>query len=169
MRLATPRPASAPDESGPDRAAVRFPPPLVFLLAIGVGLLLQSHVLRLPIWLPPGLARFAVWGAVAFAIAFILSALALFRRTGQDPEPWKSTPSLVLRGPYRWTRNPMYLGMALLHAAAGLWLENGWIVLLLPVALIGVYWIAIRHEEAYLERKFGRSYLDYKAAVRRWL
>jgi protein-S-isoprenylcysteine O-methyltransferase Ste14 len=63
----------------------------------------------------------------------------------------------------------MYLGMALFQAAVGLWLANGWILLMLPVALVAVYVTAIRHEEDYLERKFGTPYVDYKSAVRRWL
>jgi protein-S-isoprenylcysteine O-methyltransferase Ste14 len=133
------------------------------------GLVLQRFVLTLPIGLPKSLARFATWGALAFAAGFMVSAVALFRRTGQDPKPWKSTPELVLKGPYRWTRNPMYLGMALFQAAVGLWFANGWILLTLPIVLVAIYLTAIRHEEAYLERKFGTPYQDYKSAVRRWL
>lgn len=155
--------------SQPDRAAVRFPPPLVFVLTIVAGIAMQRRLLTLPIDLPETFRVFATWGSLAFGAGFIVSSLALFHRSGQDPNPWKSTPELVLRGPYRMTRNPIYLGMGLLQAAAGLWRSNGWILILLPVALATVYLLAIRHEEAYLERKFGQPYLDYKARVRRWL
>jgi len=63
----------------------------------------------------------------------------------------------------------MYVGMALIQIAIGIGLANGWIVVLvLPVLLI-VYVTAIRHEETYLEEKFGSAYTDYKASVRRWL
>jgi len=63
----------------------------------------------------------------------------------------------------------MYMGMAFIQLGIGIALRNGWIVALLPVAMGFIYAIAIRHEEAYLERKFGASYTRYKASVRRWL
>ena len=63
----------------------------------------------------------------------------------------------------------MYVGMALLQAAVGLWQSNGWILVFLPLALFGVFLTAIRHEEAYLERKFGDAYRSYRSSVRRWL
>lgn len=152
-----------------DRAAVRIPPPLVFVAVAFAGLLLDKFVLALPLGLPDGLRIAAVWGAVLFAAGFMATAAALFFRTGQDPTPWKSTPEVVSKGPYRLTRNPMYLGMALLQAAAGLWQSSGWVIGLLPLSLLGCYLVAIRHEEAYLQRKFGDTYSSYKSSVRRWL
>jgi protein-S-isoprenylcysteine O-methyltransferase Ste14 len=152
-----------------DRAAVRFPPPFVFLLTIVAAVILHRQFLPLPLGLPDVVRTIAAWGALLFGAGFIVTSLALFHRTGQDPEPWKSTPAMVFKGPYRMTRNPMYLGMALLQAGAGMRFSNGWIIGLLPLALFAVYWIAIQPEEAYLERKFGAPYLDYKSQVRRWL
>jgi protein-S-isoprenylcysteine O-methyltransferase Ste14 len=99
----------------------------------------------------------------------IRSAFRLFRSTGQDPKPWESTPQIISTGIYRFTRNPMYVGMALLQLSIGIGLGNGWIVVLLPVVLLLIYVIAIRHEEIYLERKFGEGYTRYKGSVRRWL
>ena len=96
-------------------------------------------------------------------------AINLFRRTGQNPEPWKSTPEIVTSGVYRLTRNPMYVGLALLQAAIGVGLANGWIVALIPLVLVIIYLMAIRHEEHYLEAKFGDAYVRYKTSVRRWL
>jgi protein-S-isoprenylcysteine O-methyltransferase Ste14 len=102
-------------------------------------------------------------------VTLLAGALGLFRRTGQDPKPWVSTPEIVSSGVYRWSRNPMYVGMALLLVAIGLGWANGWIlVLVLPVLAI-VYLTAVRHEERYLERKFGVQYLEYKGSTRRWL
>ncbi len=63
----------------------------------------------------------------------------------------------------------MYVAGALLQSAIGIGLGNLWILLLVPLACVGVQITAIRHEEAYLERKFGDAYLDYKKSVRRWL
>lgn len=141
----------------------------MFALTIIAGFALQKWVLPLPIGLPERLRILTTWGSLLFGAGFIVTSMALFRRTGQNPEPWKSTPEMIFKGPYRLSRNPMYLGMALLQAAAGLWRSNGWILVFLPLALCGVYWIAIRPEEAYLERKFGDAYRSYKSSVRRWL
>jgi len=101
--------------------------------------------------------------------ALIASAIGLFRNIGQDPAPWTATPEIVTEGIYRVTRNPMYVGMALLQLGIGVALANGWMVVLIPFVLVIIYAIAIRHEEAYLERKFGEGYLVYKRSVRRWL
>lgn len=154
--------------SEPDGAAVRLPPPLVFLGALVLGAVIQTFAplrLELPFALRAGGALFA--GAAG--VALLAGALSLFRRTGQDPKPWEPTPEIVSTGIYRFTRNPMYVGMALLLLALGLAFANAWIVALVPTVLAVVYWTAVRHEEAYLERKFGAAYEAYKARTRRWL
>jgi protein-S-isoprenylcysteine O-methyltransferase Ste14 len=123
--------------------------------------------------LPLGLGltvRIGVAAATALlGLAMLAGALGLFRRTGQDPKPWKSTPEIISTGVYKFTRNPMYLGLALLQTAIGVGWANGWIIALLPGVLAIIYATAIRHEEAYLERKFGDAYTRYKESVRRWL
>jgi protein-S-isoprenylcysteine O-methyltransferase Ste14 len=152
-----------------DGAPVRFPPPLVPLITIAIGLLLQHFVrpLPLPIEAP---ARYGVALVLLVAgIALIIGALQRFRSTGQNPEPWASTPEIISTGVYRFTRNPMYVSLGLLQAGIGVALGNGWIVSFVLVTWAGIYRIAIRHEEAYLEQKFGSAYTDYKASVRRWL
>lgn len=152
-----------------DGAAVRFPPPLVYLLAVltGIGLHLVGLSWRLD--LGPGLRIAAAAASGLAGVALVGAALGVFRRTGQDPKPWKSTPEIISTGVYRYTRNPMYVGMALLQAAIAFAAANGAILVLVPVSLGVVYRIAVRHEEAYLERKFGAVYIEYKQAVRRWL
>jgi len=152
-----------------DGAAVRFPPPFVYLIAALVGALLHSFVFPLPLGLPllPRVGAAVVVSAIG--LATIRSAFGLFRQTGQDPMPWKSTPEIVSKGIYRFTRNPMYVGMALIQLGLGIGLGNGWIVALVPASMAVVYATAIRHEEAYLEKKFGEVYTHYKASVRRWL
>ncbi|MAG30524.1 MAG: isoprenylcysteine carboxyl methyltransferase [Deltaproteobacteria bacterium] len=150
-------------------AAVRFPPPFVPLIGLVVGLGLDWIVWPLPNPVD-GSERFAIGGAaLAGGIALLLIAAGLFRETGQDPKPWKESPELIATGIYRWTRNPMYLSMGLLQAAIGLLCSSLWVVALVPVSLAVIYRIAIRHEEAYLEEKFGTPYLEYKRSVRRWL
>lgn len=151
-----------------DGAAVRLPPPIVYLGALLAGVLLQA-VQPLPLPVGGGARVVVGLGVGAAGVALAAAALGLFRRTGQDPKPWKPTPEIVATGVYRFTRNPMYLGMTLLQAGIGIGLANAWVVGLAPVSLAVVYATAVRHEEAYLERKFGDAYRTYKASVRRWL
>lgn len=152
-----------------DGAAVRIPPPLVPLIALVLGALV--HGLAWPLSLPvEGGLRWGVAGVlVALGLGLMAVAMGLFRSTDQDPKPWVSTPEIISTGIYRYTRNPMYLGMGLLQAGFGVLLANAWVVVLVPVTWWTIYQIAIRHEEAYLERKFGSTYTDYKDSVRRWL
>ena len=152
-----------------EAASVRVPPVLVFAGAILLGALLQRTVMAWPLPLDSG---FRLAGAATLGVAGLvplLAALGLFKRTGQDPRPWKATPEIISSGVYARTRNPMYVGMALVQAAVGVGLANGWIVALVPAFLVVVYLTAIRHEEAYLETKFGDAYRQYRRSVRRWL
>ena len=152
-----------------DAAAVRFPPPFLYLGAVVIGVLLQWRVHPLPLGLPTALRIGVAVVAAGLGAALVATAFGLFRSIGQDPAPWTTTPEIVTTGVYRFTRNPMYIGMALLQLGIGVGLANGWIVAGIPLVLVMVYAIAIRHEEAYLERKFGEGYLVYKRSVRRWL
>jgi len=95
--------------------------------------------------------------------------MKLFHGSGQDPAPWKSTPEILSKGIYRFSRNPMYVGMALIQTAIALAKANGWMLALVPATLFFIYLTAVRHEEAYLEGKFGDAYIEYKRSVRRWL
>lgn len=144
-------------------ARVRVPPPLWFALAIVVGALLPG--LRLGIWGsgPPG-ALLAVLG-----VAIVFWSVRWFRRSGQDLKPWTPTPSLILRGPYRFSRNPMYVGMTIFTIGIAGVLARGWIALLAPLALVAVHQSAVLPEEAYLAEAFGESYKEYAKRVRRYL
>lgn len=91
------------------------------------------------------------------------------RRTGQSENPWKPTTQIVERGPFRITRNPMYLQMVLACIGIAVALMNLWILGLTLVCAGLLQRLAILPEERYLERKFGDAYLAYKGRVRRWL
>ncbi len=154
-----------------DRAAVHFPPPLIYVGALIAGWAIER-------WLMPlGFDRWVAWSwsvpigvAVCVgALVLALMGLGLFRRTGQEPEPWTPTPELITTGVYRFSRNPMYLGMALFQLGVDIAALNAWMIALIPVSMLLVYRIAIRHEEAYLERKFGDPFREYKMRVRRWV
>ena len=157
-----------PDRNG-DGAAVRIPPPMVYLGLVIAGVVLNAFVWPLALDLGLALRAGATVVLGLAGAALLVTAFGLFSRTGQDPKPWESTPEIITSGIYGYTRNPMYVGMGLLQAALGVGLANLWIVVLVPAVLSIVYLTAIRHEEAYLESKFGQSYTDYKASVRRWL
>jgi protein-S-isoprenylcysteine O-methyltransferase Ste14 len=119
----------------------------------------------------PTSARYWLGGAIVAAaiLGLGLWPVMLFRRSGQSANPWKPTPSLIDRGPFRLTRNPMYLQMVLACLGVAIMLMNWWIVILTPIAAWSLQRLAIVPEEAYLERKFGDAYLAYKRRVRRWL
>jgi protein-S-isoprenylcysteine O-methyltransferase Ste14 len=152
-----------------DGAAVRLPPPITYLVAVIVGALLHGFALSLPLDFALGARIGAAVAVAGLGIAMMVGAMGLFKRTGQDPKPWKSTPEIISTGVYRFTRNPMYVGMALLQIGIGIGLANGWILVLVPPVLVIIYATAIRREEAYLERKFGDTYIAYKATARRWI
>jgi protein-S-isoprenylcysteine O-methyltransferase Ste14 len=154
-----------------DRAAVRVFPPTVPLIVILLGVLLNR------LWrIDPGIgvsasARYWIGGSIVVgALATLgLWSLILFRRSGEDPNPFKPTFQMVRQGPYRFTRNPMYLAMLLVCVGFAVMLENFWILLLTPVASFVLQRYAVTPEEEYLERRFGEEYVAYKRRVRRWL
>ena len=150
---------------GTDTAQVLAPPPLIFLAAIGLGWGMQH-------WRPlPLPAVLGVAGQLVIGIGFlvILSALLAFRRGGTAPSPYRPTTALVASGPYRFSRNPIYLGFALVHLGIGLCLGNPWMVILLVPALLLMRYGVIDREERYLAMKFGEDYRRYCADVRRWV
>jgi protein-S-isoprenylcysteine O-methyltransferase Ste14 len=156
-------------EKEKDGAAVRIPPPLVYLAGVIVGVLLHAFIIALPIGLSTALRIAAGVAAAVASLVLMGGAIGLFRRTGQDPKPWEPTPEIISSGVYRITRNPMYVGMGFLQIAIGIGLANWWIIIFVPIVLTLVYATAVRHEERYLQRKFGNVYTGYKATVRRWL
>jgi protein-S-isoprenylcysteine O-methyltransferase Ste14 len=149
-------------------AKVHIPPPLIFLACIVLGALLQYAIAPLPF---PGDAWIRIVGViiVVAGLALIFSALATFKKTGQDPKPWEPSPELIIEGPYRWTRNPMYVGLTSILVGFGLALNNLWFSLLAAAALVAVHFIAVLPEEDYLSGKFGHDYENYRKKVRRYL
>ena len=155
-------------ESTETGAAVRVPPPLVFILGALASWGLHS-VAPLGLPLPPAAvaAITAVSGVVG--LSFLSITQLGFMKTKQDPRPWKPTPSIMDTGIYAWSRNPMYIGMAAVELAIGAWVGTAWILLAVPLCLWIVYTTAVRHEEAYLLETFGEEYADYMRRVRRWI
>ena len=152
-----------------DKSGVRIFPPLIYLAAIGLGLLIQMVMpVRLgPQWHGTRLALGSV--LVAIPIAIVVWAVTLFRSAGTTPNPAQPTTALVFSGPYRFTRNPMYVAWVFLCVGVALLANNVWVaVMALPAALV-TQKVVIEKEEAYLTRKFGDDYRAYLGRVRRWL
>ncbi len=106
---------------------------------------------------------------LAGGLALGLAAIGLFRKTGQDPKPWLPSPELIIQGPYKYTRNPMYVGMTLLALGVSALAGHGWIAILAFGALAVVHFTAVLPEERYLTGKFGESYTKYTQSVRRYV
>jgi protein-S-isoprenylcysteine O-methyltransferase Ste14 len=156
------------DRVVPDRASVRIFPPAAPLATIVAGLILDRMV---PLGPDLGVP-FRVLGAalVLGAVALLgVWSVILVRRSGQSENPWKPTTGVIQTGPFRVTRNPMYLQMVIGCIGFALLLSNVWIMLLTPVCAALLHTLAIQPEEAYLERKFGSEYRAYKERVRRWI
>lgn len=154
-----------------DAAKVRFFPPGIPLLAILIGSGLQSVAPLSFGYIPPTMERYIVGGTIAIGSILILGlwSVVLFRKGGQSENPWKPTPDIEVRGPFRFTRNPMYLQMVLVCVGVAVAFANYWILIFTPLVAWFLYICAIKPEEAYLEAKFGETYLAYKERVRRWI
>ncbi len=155
----------AASESG-DHANVRWPPPVIHLAAVLIAFGADRW---LPLPLPARGISMALGAALVF-VSFLLARFAFrqFSRHANPVPPNRPVNDLMLDGPFRFTRNPLYLALALLQAGVGLIAGNAWILLMLAPALLYVRFFVIAREEAYLARRFGQSYLDYQARVRRW-
>lgn len=150
-----------------DTAGVIAPPPLIFLSALiigfGIDLVIGTGSLPWSVALPIG-AAFIITG-----VGLMGSFLEAFRRAGTPIDPYTPTAAIVTDGPYRRTRNPAYLGMALTYAGIAIASNALWVLAPLPIAIAVIDRGVIVREERYLERNFGVQYLDYKRRVRRWI
>ena len=149
-----------------DNPGVRFPPPIPFVLAIAAGALLRRE---LPLPIGGGIVRvIAAWTLVAACAALLAAGFQAFWSRHTSALPVRPATTLVVAGPYRFTRNPMYVGLTLLAAGAGLWLDTWWVFVFLILAVLVTDRYVIAREEHYLRRRFGRDYEAYVHRVRRW-
>jgi protein-S-isoprenylcysteine O-methyltransferase Ste14 len=154
-----------------DYAAVRIFPPtipvLIILTGIGMNFVWPIELgfeIEKPLryWLGGTIIAFALLGLGGWSVL-------LMRRDGQSENPWKPTFRIIDRGPFRVTRNPMYLQMVIVCFGVGIALMNWWLLLLTPVCKVLLQRFAIIPEEQYLKKKFGDTYVSYTNRVRRWL
>jgi protein-S-isoprenylcysteine O-methyltransferase Ste14 len=150
-----------------DTAGVIAPPPLIYLSALGIGFGLDAVIgtgsLPSSVAVPVGAA------SIITGAALMGSFVRAFGRARTPTDPYAPSEAIVTDGPYRLTSNPAYLGMALTYAGIAVVSNAAWALVPLPVAIAVIDRGVIAREERYLERKFGRPYVDYKRRVRRWI
>jgi protein-S-isoprenylcysteine O-methyltransferase Ste14 len=155
------------NQDNQDNPGINVPPPLIYLLPLILGLLLdrRAHV--------PFFARSAArglgWPLIGGGVVLSRWFLRTMRDADAPVRTDKPVPRLTTAGPFRYTRNPGYLSLAMIYAGIAVLRNALWAMLLLPLVLYVIQREVIGREERYLERTFGEEYLAYKARVRRWV
>jgi len=151
---------------------VRFPPPFVYVAGLAAGWLLHR---QWPLFITDitGAASRVRDVIAVFCLAgwlgLMLSAMITFRRAHTTLIPHRPATALVMTGPYRFTRNPMYVSLAALYLGVTLVLNTWWPALLLPLVVLVIRRRVIAREERYLASAFPAEYAAYCQRVRRWL
>ena len=146
-----------------DRPGVIAPPPLIFLAGFAVAWAFRGEATEIP--------HGVVIGAVLALASFALVSWGFLemRKAKTHVDPYKPTTAIVTTGPYRFSRNPLYIALTLAYLSASIWTGTPEAFLALPVVLVVLQQGVIKREERYLEGKFGDLYRAYKARVRRWV
>jgi protein-S-isoprenylcysteine O-methyltransferase Ste14 len=151
-------------------AGVRFPPPFLFVIGFLAGWILDRYWHALPL---SGFAGSALepFGFAALALGVVLAGWGVmtFWRAKTAINPHHSASQLVIHGPYRFTRNPMYTGLTFAYFGGSALLDSAWPVIVLPAVILILVERVISREEMYLRDAFGAEYTGYAASVRRWL
>src|SRR5438093_9452631 len=146
-------------------------PPTFFVAGFLIGLWLES-VARIRIVTGDAASRMLALVGTAVALLgffFSLSGILAFGRADTPMFPFKPARALVQTGPYRFTRNPMYVGAIITYVGVAIAMNVVWPIILVPLVLAGLYRFVIRVEERYLHELFGSEYDAYRVHVRRWI
>src|SRR4029077_6116099 len=155
------------DKSSDNPGVIAFPP-LIWLVNAVMSVLVHFFVIQAPI-MRYGICLVCGIVLIILAPALALSALVTMKAAGTNVHPSEPALALVRGGPFRFTRNPMYLALCLLQVALGFFLNDLITILfVVPLSVIFHYGVILR-EERYLTAKFGEPYLQYKREVRRWI
>lgn len=150
-----------------DHADVKIAPPVLMLIHIFAAFLL-NWLLQLPFMFP----GFLVWlgyALVVIGLALPFSAASRFREAHTTLDPHGSVTEIVTSGPYRFSRNPIYLGFVCFLIGFSFMFRTYWGLILSPLFIVLLNMLVIKYEEIYLQRKFEDVYSSYKSSVRRWL
>ena len=154
----------ADDQNNP---GIRVPPPLIYLLALLLGVLLDRRA-HLP-FLPLSVARGLGWPLIGGGAVLNMWFLRTIRDAEVPIRTDKPVPRLTTEGPFRYSRNPGYPSLTMLYAGMAILRNALWAILLVPLVMYVIQREVIEREERYLERTFGEEYLAYKRRVRRWV
>jgi protein-S-isoprenylcysteine O-methyltransferase Ste14 len=151
---------------------VRFPPPLLFAAGFVSGLALERWFVRIQIF-RDDLSHLPLTLGGTFLITAGLGltfwGLVTFWRARTAVLPIRPARQLVSRGPYQFSRNPMYTGLSALYVGLAMLFDVAWPLAFLPIVIVALYSLVIRREERYLMGAFGDEYAAYRRRVRRWL
>lgn len=152
-----------------DSAGIRISPPLYFFACLGFGLLLEFffplHLVSLSLTLRAIICCSFTLISLYFAAGGFIALIK--NKTPFDTA--KSTAKIVISGPFRFSRNPLYLSLLLLLFGIAFSILSLWLFFTVPILFILFLFKAVKPEESYLSQKFGKEYLDYSAKVRRWI
>ena len=154
----------ADNQDNPD---IRVPPPLMYLVPLAAGLVLDRR-LHLP-FLPRGVARGLGLSLLGGGVTLNAWFLLTIRKADVPIRTDKPVQRLTTEGPFRYSRNPSYLALVMIYAGIAFLLNSLWAILFLPLVVVVMQREVIGREERYLERTFGEEYLTYKGKVRRWV
>lgn len=154
-------------EDRPDSPGVKFPPPLVFLAGLAAGLAIDRLFPALPAL--PSPLRWVGLACLAVALGINLAGVVELRRAGTTVMPTRGATSLVSSGPFRFSRNPLYLSLTILQIGIALGARSTGMILMVVPAVLVIDRAVIPREERHLERVFGDAYRAYRARVRRWV
>jgi len=149
---------------------VYFPPPFIFVAGFLLALALERWVVSLrfdeqwrPVLTPSG------WLLIGLGVALMVWAVLTFTRARTTVLPYRPASRVVSSGPFRFSRNPIYVADTLIYAGVSLVMRMAWPLVILPFVLATLYAFVIRREERYLGEAFGTEYAEYRRRVRRWV
>ena len=150
-----------------DHASVKIHPPILLLLHLLAAYLLNRFF---PLSFEfPTVLSWAGYALVLIGLALPFSAVIQFMQAKTTVDPHGSVTKIVTSGPYRFTRNPIYLGFVCMLMGFLFIFKSYWGLILSPLFIVLMNVLVINYEEAYLEKKFGEQYTSYISRVRRWL
>ncbi len=153
-------------QASADKPGVIAPPPLIYVATFLLSLLLHKSK-PLPL-LPSPLRNVLGISLISIAGTILFFSFREMRSAGTNVNPELPATALVTRGPFQFTRNPLYLSLTLIYTGLAALVNTLWAIFLLPIMIFIMQRGVIEREERYLEGKFGDSYTQYKAHVRRW-